>query len=93
MTITARIPVEDITEAAAQVRPGRVLLEVVAAPFYVLGWLAFWLVVGGVRAVVWLGMAVKFGWVDARDTAAARGLTMPVWSSGRAEVGRGVGTR
>jgi hypothetical protein len=93
MTMVARVPVDEISEAAREVRPGRTLLELVGFPFYLLGWLAFWLAVGTVRAVVWAAMAVKFGWMDARETAAARGMTMPVWPKGDTEDRRGVGTR
>ena len=93
MTVVSRVPVDEITQAARQVQPSKILLEIIATPFYILGWLTFWLVVGGARAVVWVVVAVKFGWIDAAETAAARGMTMPVWPSGPAEDRTGVGTR
>jgi len=93
MSVVARVPVDEISQAAREVRLGRILLEVIGAPFYVLGWLVFWVVVGGLRGVIWVAIAVKFGWMDARKSAQARGVTMPVWPKGSAEDRRGVGTR
>lgn len=62
-----RVPVSRITDEAKQVRFGRTLLALIAGLLYALGWItakAFgvvWL------AVVWAGVAVKIGWVDARN--------------------------
>ena len=62
-----RVPVSRITDEAKQVRFGRTLLSVIGGLLYALGWItakAFgvvWL------AVVWAGVAVKIGWVDARN--------------------------
>jgi len=88
-----RLPVDRITAEAARMRAcaPRILLDLVAMPFYLVGMLAFWLLVGLLKAVFWMCAAVKVGYVQARENAAARGVTMPVWSVDRAEDGRGVG--
>ena len=53
-----RVPVDAITAQARQVRAGRLLLTLIAAVFYAIGWAA-----GRVfLAVVWCAVAVKVGW-------------------------------
>ena len=60
--LTERIPLDDITAQAQQVRPGRAALTVIAAVVFGLGWLTarlfgiLWL------AVMWSGVAVREGW-------------------------------
>lgn len=95
MSVLERVPVERITVEAQQMRArtGPAIVSAIGLPFYLLGMLAFWVVVGSLKAVFWLLTAVKIGWVEARENAAARGVTMPVWSTGQAEDGRGVGAR
>lgn len=56
-TFTARV-----SARAIEVRPARVALSVVAAPFYALGWLLGLLVV----LVVWCYAAGQVGFSDAR---------------------------
>lgn len=58
----ARVPVDDITQQARQVKPGRTLLTVIAAVFFGLGW-----VVAKAFEVLWLALtwswtAVRVGW-------------------------------
>lgn len=72
--ILDRIPVDRITAEARQVDSKRIVLTVIAAVLYGIGWLAarIWEVIGVVLSVVWRGfvwaaVAVKFGWVDARS--------------------------
>jgi hypothetical protein len=64
-TITQRVPLDDITRQAREVRPGRVALTVLAAVFFGLGWCAGRAFLG----VAWLAVAVKVGW----QAGAARG--------------------
>jgi uncharacterized membrane protein YciS (DUF1049 family) len=64
-TVAERIQLDDITAQARQVRFGRVLLTVLAAVFFAIGW-----AIGRVfLALVWCGVAVKVGW----QAGAARG--------------------
>lgn len=61
-----RVPVDRITREARDAHPGVVVLTVIAAVLYGVGWLvakAFgvvWL------AAAWCGVAVKVGWQEAR---------------------------
>lgn len=69
MAVLDRVPVDDITEQARQVHFGRVLLTVLAAVFFAIGWLA-----GAVfMAIAWCGTAVKVGWLEARRRNVASG--------------------
>lgn len=72
--ILDRIPVDRITAEARRVDSRRIVLTLVAAVLYGVGWLAarIWEVVGVVliatwRGLVWASTAVKVGWVDARS--------------------------
>lgn len=56
-TFTARV-----ADRALEVRPLRVVLSVLAAPFYALGWIVGIAVVG----IVWCYAAAQVGWGDAR---------------------------
>jgi hypothetical protein len=62
-SIAERVQLDDITERAHQVRFGRVLLTVLAAVFFAIGWTAgrFFL------ALAWCGVAVKVGWQAGRS--------------------------
>lgn len=66
MAVLQRVPVDRITTEAREVRPGRTLLLALAGVLYGIGWLTakafgvLWF------AAVWMGTAVKVGWVDAR---------------------------
>ena len=61
-SVLDRVPVDEITEQAQQVKPGRAALTVVAAVLFGLGWVTarvfavLWL------AVMWCGVAVREGW-------------------------------
>ena len=56
--LAERVQLEEITAQAVRVRPGRVLLTLVAAVFFVIGWLPGRLFLG----VAWCAVAVKVGW-------------------------------
>jgi hypothetical protein len=64
-TITQRVPLDEITAQARQVRLGRLLLTLIAAVFFGLGWMAGRFFLG----VAWCAVAVKVGW----QAGAARG--------------------
>lgn len=67
-TVLERLPIDDITDEARQVRLGRVFLTLIAAVFFGAGWVA-----GKVAfAVVWCGLAVRAGWREARRPTAGR---------------------
>ena len=61
-SVLDRVPVDEITQQAQQVKPGRTALTVVAAVLFGLGWVTarvfsvVWL------AVMWCGVAVREGW-------------------------------
>lgn len=57
-----RIPVEQITAEARDVHVGRALLTFLALIPFVLGWVAGM----AVTSVVWVGVAMKAGWREAR---------------------------
>lgn len=61
--------VDEISRQARQVDVGRVLLTLIAAVFYVIGWTAG----KAVLAVVWCAVAVKVGFQEARKPAGGRG--------------------
>lgn len=61
-SVLDRIPLDEITEQAREVKPGRALLTVVAGVLFGLGW-----IVAKVFGVAWLGftwswVAVREGW-------------------------------
>jgi hypothetical protein len=68
--VLERVPVDRISAEARDVPFGRTVLTVIAGILYGIGWLvgttftAFW------RAVVWVAVAVKVGWQDARKPEA-----------------------
>ena len=73
MTVLDRVPLETINVQARQVEFGRLLLTVIAAALYGLGWLAAKTVTvtGKLLGAVWLALAwsavaVKVGWNEAR---------------------------
>jgi uncharacterized membrane protein YciS (DUF1049 family) len=67
-SIAERVQLDDITERAHQVRFGRMLLTVLAAVFFAIGW-----TVGRVFfALAWCGVAVKVGFQAGRAHGPAR---------------------
>jgi len=72
MTVLDRIPIDDISARARQARPGRVLLTVVAAVLFGLGWLAYKACAVTWLAAAWCGSAVIEGWQQARAAQQAR---------------------
>ena len=73
-TLTERIPLDDITEQAQQVKPGRAALTVIAAVLFGLGWVmarvfsVLWL------AAMWSGVAVREGWRASRGPSRSQRL-------------------
>jgi len=63
--VLQRVPVEEITTEARQVRPGRTLLTLIAAVLYGVGWLAGTVLGALWLALAWSGTAVRVGWRDA----------------------------
>jgi hypothetical protein len=66
VTLVGRVPLEEINTQARQVEFGRVLLTVIAAVLFGVGWLA-----GKTFSLLWLGLAwsvvaVKVGWKQGR---------------------------
>lgn len=60
-------------------RESTLLMDILAAPFYVTGWLVFWMLVvlgGGAR---WCWAAVELGWVEARASATSRNVGLRRW--------------
>lgn len=64
--IEGRVPVEEITLRARQLRIGRTLLTLIAGVLYGLGWLAGKIIGGAFLGVAWTCTAVKVGWIEAR---------------------------
>lgn len=81
---TALHGIDDINAGARQVRFGRTLLTTIAAVLWAVGWLSHKGIGGALYGVgwfagkvcwpvlVWVALAVKVGWADAR-TGGARG--------------------
>ena len=67
-TITQRMPVDQITERARQVRFGRLLLAAFAAVFFAIGWCAARFFLG----LAWCAVAVRVGWQEGRHGGPAR---------------------
>jgi hypothetical protein len=61
-SITQRVALDQITREAQEVRFGRILLAVLAAVFFGIGWAAarFFL------ALAWCAVAVRVGWQEGR---------------------------
>ena len=65
-SLTERMPLDRIEARARQARPGRVLLTLIAAVLFGLGWLAFRACAGAWLALAWFGSAVIEGWQSAK---------------------------
>ena len=59
---------QQILEQANRVRLGRLLLTLIAVPFFVLGWTARHLVAAVLVVARWLIAAVQVGWQTATGT-------------------------
>lgn len=70
-TVLDRVPVDEITIQAREVRFGRTVLTLLAAVFYGVGWVLgkAWL------GVAWAGVAVRTGWRESRMVQAPEGPT------------------
>lgn len=68
-TLLARVPVDQITEQAREVKFRRTMLTLLAGLFWLIGWTAG-KVLGGIwLGLVWSATAVRVGWADARASA------------------------
>jgi uncharacterized membrane protein len=65
-TLTERVPLDRIEQRARQAHPGRVLLTVIAAALFALGWLAYKACAVTWAAAAWCGSAVIEGWISAK---------------------------
>jgi hypothetical protein len=65
-SVLDRVPVERISERAARARPGVVVLTVIAAVFFGLGWVTCKAFSGAWFAAAWCGSAVAEGWIAAK---------------------------
>jgi hypothetical protein len=76
-TVLGRVPLDQIGSHARRVRFGRTLQTVIAAVLYGIGWVlntvlrtslfaVGWVANQGWQALVWAGMAVRLGWVEAQ---------------------------
>ena len=66
----------------AQVRHltiGATLLDVVLAPFWLAGWVVFWVLLFVAEASRLTVAAVRVGWTDARQKAQARQIAVDRW--------------
>jgi hypothetical protein len=70
-SVLDQIPVERISERAAQARPHVVVLTVIAAVLFGLGWVSFKAFAGAWFVLAWCGSAVIEGWQSARADAGA----------------------
>jgi hypothetical protein len=61
-SIAERVPLDQITRQARDVQFGRVLLTVLAAVFFGIGWAAGRFFYG----LAWFGVAVRVGWQEGR---------------------------
>lgn len=94
MSVLDRVPVDRIRAEVEQINVGRALLSLAAAPFYATGWALFWLLVGTLTVVKWIWAALTLGFLDARDRAVQRGVTVPDRLAGRTQQGgRSIGAR
>lgn len=71
MTVLARVPVEKISDRAAQIDMGRSMLAVIGGLLYLVGYLPS----RAVRALAWMGSAIATGWVEGRDPVKSDGGT------------------
>lgn len=65
-SVAERVPLDRIEARARQAHPGRVLLTVIAAALFGLGWLACKTCAVTWLAVAWCGSAVIEGWQTAK---------------------------
>jgi len=61
-TVLDRVPVDEITDQARQVRPARTLLTVIAAVLFGLGWVTARVFTVLWFSAMWAGVAVREGW-------------------------------
>jgi hypothetical protein len=65
-SLTERVPLDRIEARARQAHPGRVILTLIAALLFGLGWLAYKTCAVTWLALAWCGSAVIEGWSSAR---------------------------
>lgn len=66
MAVIDATSLDQIGAKARDIDPGRLLLTIIAAVFYVVGWVPSKLVLG----VFWCCAAIRLGWVEARKPRA-----------------------
>lgn len=64
--VLGRVPVDEISVQARQMRPGRALLTVLAALLFAVGFVAAKIVTGVWLTLTWSAAAVKVGWQEGR---------------------------
>ena len=65
-TLTERVPLDRIERRARHARPGRVILTLLAAALFALGWTACKAFAVAWLAAAWCGSAVIEGWQSAK---------------------------
>lgn len=66
--LTERIPLDEISQQAREVKIGHTLLTIIASVLFAVGWLA----ARGFYCLAWAAVAVKVGWREGRGTAQSR---------------------
>jgi hypothetical protein len=65
-TLTERVPLDRIEQRARHARPGRVVLTLLAAALFALGWLTCKAFAAAWLAAAWCASAVIEGWQSAK---------------------------
>jgi hypothetical protein len=68
-----------VSAETTRIRPGRIALDVLAAPLWLVGWLAFWTVLLISSTVRWCWAGVRLGWLDGQAQAGRRGYGAGRW--------------
>jgi hypothetical protein len=71
-TLLDRVPLDEITAQAREVRFGRTVLTVIAGVLFGLGWLAYKVAAAAWLCAAWSVVAVKAGWTESRKAEVAR---------------------
>ena len=70
-TLAERIPLDEITEQAREVRPARTVLTLIAGALFGLGWLAAKAFAVAWLCLSWSWTAVRVGWQSAHGPSRA----------------------
>ena len=68
MTVIDRVPVGDITAEARAVPLGKMLLTLIAAILFGVGWVVAKVFMGAGFVLAWCAAAIKLGWRQARGS-------------------------